>query len=285
MPGPDRLFTFGCSNTRYDWPTWADIAGTKWKTFENWGEPGAGNQFIFNAIIECDIKNNFTPDDTVAIMWTAPARHDFFSGNRWGHNHFVFNTDNDIAHCPDGYWLTTFSFIHAIDQLLKNRRIPYKMTSWVDYTQLHSKFHSLFQNSLSNIQHVPVSMKENRVPKIADIDNLTSALYNTLSGPDWPSLDAIKTNQYKASLEIEKEIENFWTQLKNESRVNIASLQSDKHPLPGEHFDIAKKIFPDLDFESSTAEWIKNLDKQLKDGRSVVWQRNLPDKSYYEKRS
>ena len=277
-----RLFTFGCSITQYDWPTWADIAGTKWNKFENWGESGAGNQFIFNSIIECDVKNNLNSDDTVVVMWTGPARLDYFSGNRWGHQHFIFNTDNQIAYCPDGYWLTTFSFIHAINQIFKSRGISYKMVSWVNYSQLDSKFHSMFTNLLSGIRHIPLSMKEHCVPKLADIDNLTNTLYNALSGPDWPSLDNIKTNQYSTTPEIEKEIKNFWKDLKNDARVNISCIQPDRHPLPSEHFNIAKQLFPELEFDSTVAQWIKDLDEQLKDGNTIKWHKNLPDKSYYE---
>ena len=45
-----RLFTFGCSMTKYYYPTWADILGKHWEYFENWAEPGGGNQFIFNSL-------------------------------------------------------------------------------------------------------------------------------------------------------------------------------------------------------------------------------------------
>jgi hypothetical protein len=274
-----RLFTFGCSITQYDWPTWADIAGSKFTHFENWGEAGAGNHFIFNSIIECDIKNNLTPNDTVAIMWSAPARHDYFSGNRWGHAHHVFNTDNKIAFCPDGYWLTTFSYIYAIDQLLKNRKIPYIMTSWMDYTTIDSKFHLMFNSLISKIQFINLSKQTHRISKIADIDKLIKVLYDTLHGPDWPSLENIKKNQYSTTSAIQKEIENFWKDLKNDKRVNIA-IELDSHPLPTEHLKIAKTIFPELNIDSNVEQWIHLLDTKLKNGEHITFDKNLPEKNY-----
>ena len=274
-----RLFTFGCSITQYDWPTWADIAGTKWNYFENWGEVGAGNHFIFNSIVECDIKNNLTANDTVVIMWTAPARHDFYNGNRWGHSQHIFNTDNKIAHCPDGYWLTTFSYIYAIDQILKNRGIPYIMTSWVDYTTFESKFHQKYKSLLSKIQFIPISVEPRLISKINDIDELMATLYNNLSGPDWPGLEEIKTNQYSTTPAIQKEIEDFWKDLKKDKRVEITTVM-DSHPFPSEHLEIAKEIFTDLEFGVDTEQWIYLLDTKLKNGEYITFNKNLPEKNY-----
>ena len=56
----DRIFTFGCSWTRYVWPTWADIIKYTDQKPEvhNWGKPGIGNVGILYRMIECDLKNN-----------------------------------------------------------------------------------------------------------------------------------------------------------------------------------------------------------------------------------
>jgi hypothetical protein len=52
-----RLFAFGYSFTAYHYPTWADIAGTAFDTFENWGKPSSGNNYILNSLIECTLTN------------------------------------------------------------------------------------------------------------------------------------------------------------------------------------------------------------------------------------
>ena len=41
-----RLFTFGCSYTSWNWPTWADLLGLEVEHFENWGHAGIGNRAI-----------------------------------------------------------------------------------------------------------------------------------------------------------------------------------------------------------------------------------------------
>jgi hypothetical protein len=71
-----RLFTFGCSFTSYSWSTWADIIGQDFDFFENWGQLGAGNQYIFNSIVECNQHYRFTKRDTVVVCWTNIFRED-----------------------------------------------------------------------------------------------------------------------------------------------------------------------------------------------------------------
>ena len=78
-----RLFTFGCSFTDYLWPTWADIVGCSFDEYYNAGRSGAGNNFIFQRLIEMNVTHSFTPADTVIIMWTTYQRHDFYKDNQW----------------------------------------------------------------------------------------------------------------------------------------------------------------------------------------------------------
>lgn len=72
-----RLFTFGCSFTYYEWPTWANIiAVDKQKELYNLGVAGIGNVGINQRILEADCKFKFTPNDEIMIMWTSWCRDD-----------------------------------------------------------------------------------------------------------------------------------------------------------------------------------------------------------------
>lgn len=71
-----RLFTVGCSLTRYHWPTWADILGRSYDAFENWGNRGAGNKQILERFSELIVKNQLTEHDTVIVQWTNYHRFD-----------------------------------------------------------------------------------------------------------------------------------------------------------------------------------------------------------------
>jgi hypothetical protein len=78
-----RLFTFGCSFTNYKWQTWADIIGTQFEEFQNWGKSGAGNFFISSNVYECHSIHNITKDDVVLIMFSSIDRFDFINQNSY----------------------------------------------------------------------------------------------------------------------------------------------------------------------------------------------------------
>ena len=69
-----RLFAFGCSFTNYRWSTWADCLAPEFDSFENWGQAGAGNHYIFNSVMECDQRHNFGAGDTVVVCWLERSR-------------------------------------------------------------------------------------------------------------------------------------------------------------------------------------------------------------------
>jgi len=87
-----RLFTFGCSFTKYKWPTWADIIGQSFEYYENWGMPGIGNRLISNKLVECHHINNITKDDVVLVMFTSIPRIDFYNDRHWSGAGNIFNT-------------------------------------------------------------------------------------------------------------------------------------------------------------------------------------------------
>tara|TARA_A100001388_G_scaffold277517_1_gene269164 strand:- start:43546 stop:44514 length:969 start_codon:yes stop_codon:yes gene_type:complete len=74
-----RLFTFGCSFSLVDWPTWATILcyDTDYDKAENWGLPGIGNLGIAQRLAECHSKNKFTKDDTIIVQWSSHLRNDY----------------------------------------------------------------------------------------------------------------------------------------------------------------------------------------------------------------
>lgn len=78
----NRLFAFGCSNTHYNWPTWADYLGysvlRSGGEFHNFGLAGAGNQYHINSAIRAqtvlDMGNQ--PGDVIMVMFSSWCRAD-----------------------------------------------------------------------------------------------------------------------------------------------------------------------------------------------------------------
>jgi len=124
-----RFFAFGCSFTAYGWPTWADILGKEFDYYENWGCPGAGNFYIFNSVVECLIKNNLGPTDTVIVMWTNIYRNDTYHNNQWqggGNSYHSRLPDKGKYYDDKGYLIRDLSVIQATKWVLERHRItPY----------------------------------------------------------------------------------------------------------------------------------------------------------------
>ena len=53
-----RLYVLGCSFSNYAWPTWADMLGLEYDTYENWAFPGLGNRAIAERVAEIHARNN-----------------------------------------------------------------------------------------------------------------------------------------------------------------------------------------------------------------------------------
>lgn len=80
-----RAFAFGCSFTNYVYPTWADMIFYQMPGIEgyNFGQAGAGNQFIACKIAEANARFKFTETDFVMVMYTTAFREDRYIEGKW----------------------------------------------------------------------------------------------------------------------------------------------------------------------------------------------------------
>jgi hypothetical protein len=134
-----RLFTFGCSFTNYRWSTWADCLAPEFDYFENWGQSGAGNHYIFNSIMEADQRYKFDRGDTVIICWSSFLRDDRYVDRKW---HTlgnmvscpIYNPEYLKTHVDDrGYVIRDFAFIKAVKVLLQSKSgLDWRFLSMID---------------------------------------------------------------------------------------------------------------------------------------------------------
>lgn len=153
----ERLFTFGCSFTNYNYPTWADILGLEYDVYDNWGRIGAGNHFIMYSLSECIARNKISKDDTIFIMWTSIAREDRFIKGKWVTEGSVYNssyTKEMIANYtdPEGYLLTNISIIHAVEQIIKNIGCDYTFMKTVPFDEVDDSYKTL-QFDISDMEN------------------------------------------------------------------------------------------------------------------------------------
>lgn len=170
-----RLFTFGCSFTKYSWPTWADFIGLDYEFSENWGCPGIGNVGIAQRVAECHSKYKFTADDTIIVQWSSHLRNDYHrfrsppfgrdAAVGWKTKGSIFNFIN--AELYDKKWVINFfdeqSFVmyslNAMVQtqgLLQSVGCTWRMTSIGDFENLGNDFLDAggFSENLESNKHI-----------------------------------------------------------------------------------------------------------------------------------
>ena len=159
-----RLFAFGCSFTNYAWPMWPEILGYGLNIpVYNFGRSGAGNQYIFNILMQINALYNFTNDDLIIICWTNICRDDRYFNNEWvtpGNifsNKFYDNSYIEKYVDPVGYYVRDYATIYAVDNFLKLKDIDYKFFSMLDVIKQADQFKTLNfakNNFLTNLEKI-----------------------------------------------------------------------------------------------------------------------------------
>jgi hypothetical protein len=243
-----RFFAFGCSFTQYHWPTWADCIGKEYGIYENWGNCGSGNHYIFNSVFECNQRNRFTENDTVIVQWTNSLREDRylilsdqFKFNNWpeanwrnrngwinpGNLHTQNFYDNDfvfkyVVGSERGFLIRDLAYMQAVKSLLDNVGCSYKFLSMTPLMQLNQ-----FTNETFNCKDV-INLYENVLSIIQP------SFFEVLFDCNW------------------------------NSRRPIHKIQ-DNHPLPTEHLEYIDLIMPEFSINEGVRSYCQEITEKLKD--------------------
>lgn len=291
-----RLFTFGCSFTHYHWPTWADILGREYDYFENWGLIGAGNQFIFNSLVECLVKNNLTKNDQIIIMWSNITREDRYVNNQWITPGNIFTqseySKEFVKKYADekGYLLRDLALIHAARKMLEQYSVPYIFTSMVPIDNSTQYEISPIKNVTEILDAYKETIKIIR-PSVYEIvfnfdwwsrsfmpDTEMKYLkkkYNQLSGASWPDLQDYLLNNVKHVKEsILDEIKNHQGIIGEIHRLS----RSDLHPNPIEHLEYVDKVLTEFVISNQTKQWVNEINLRLESKTDIsdMWTPSNP---------
>jgi hypothetical protein len=167
----NRVFTFGCSWTRYLWPMWADMFRytDQAPLVYNWGKPGMGNVGIFYRMIECDLKNKFTDSDLIIVQWSSWTREDRYM-DKWETYGNVFNSPFYDKAFTKKYWswnndvIKNSSCIIAANKMF-NIDYQFNMTPFAkneyedpfgpELGKLNKSWHATYTNALPTIDTFP----------------------------------------------------------------------------------------------------------------------------------
>jgi hypothetical protein len=283
MKNNQRLFTFGCSFTNYHYPTWADIVATGFDEYQNWGKPGAGNNFILNSLIECHSRNVLNKDDTVIILWSGLARTDYYQINHWGHLHnqyFDSKNKNTTYSCPQGYEILSYAWFISAIMLLNQLNVNWKMFHWQQF-DTDTDSYKLYQDLLCNLTHAPFNENTHKYKKIQITEYvLAENLYARLSGPSWPKLNSIIDRTFidlPFSPNIKDECYKFLQMLDKELASSKRYTEDiDLHPSPLQHLSWVQKFLPDYTVDQKTIDWVADIDHKLLNQQAHSFTPNRP---------
>jgi hypothetical protein len=272
-----RLFAFGCSFTNYKWPAWADILGREFDHYENWGQDGAGNQYMFNSVIECNQRNKFTKDDTVIICWTNVDREDRYT-DRWlssGNVYYSYAYPMDWVKkfiTDRGCLIRDLAMIKAVDLILLTTGCNYKFLSMVpldhrmfEYLNPNKDVFKLYSDTLDKIcpSYFKIIFNSDWTSRASDFSKDTAIeakknlkiRYEQLAGPDWPDFDKacelFHTEKNNPKNAIFSEINELFM-------YDFYQINRDYHPTPMEHLEYIEKIMPEYTISDNTVNWLKD---------------------------
>lgn len=275
----NRLFTFGCSFTKYHWPTWADIVGKEYLEFENWGQAGGGNSFIFYSLMECIKRKKITKHDTIMIMWTSIGREDrYIRKQGWLTPGSIYNQsyyDSEFVKKfadPTGYLLRDLAHIAASRQILESIGCQYYFMSTVplsiyddntnDEFDIDSQMLSLYYDDVSiicpSVYEVVFNKDWYSRAGLVKLNELKQE-YENLQGADWPIWQEFIADKINVSKTILKELNPLTKKLQS---------RTDTHPLPSEHLEYVLKILP-IPILDETVTWVNNVTNKILNNERV----------------
>lgn len=276
-----RLFVFGCSFTKYYWPTWADIIGQEFEYYENWGEIGSGNLRIAHRITECVYKNQIGPNDTVFVMWSGITREDQYRNNQWHtanpdiKEHFFSNPVIDDR----ADTITNLGIVALAHNLLENVKCNWWATSMNGLCTFEStllkgpslrnaEFETLDSDTENIIENL-FALEKKLISSTSDID-----LQNTLAAAP----DVLKVYQ-KIFTQLRPSFGSYWW--KTVKDISKRPNFGDSHPTPAEHLCLVDNYFTDQvgaetrDFVLKWQDIVESMTK--KDQTTPKWHPPEPD--------
>lgn len=170
-----RIFAFGCSFTRYAWPTWADLISSESDPdaeYHNYGRNGMGNIGISVKISEANNFYKFNEDDLIMIMWSTFCREDRWVDGDWLSQGNVYNSyPNDFLKKyadPMGYLIRDHGIISMANTYVKSlkcdsiilRSTPFSITEFEEETEHKLKQLMLYKMHQTEYDKLPKTLYE-----------------------------------------------------------------------------------------------------------------------------
>lgn len=265
-----RFFAFGCSFTNSIRPTWADIVARDYAHYENWGQAGAGNSFIFYSLMECHKRNTITRDDVVMIMWSSIGREDRYVNGEWLTPGSIYNqTDYDETFVkkftdPTGYLMRDAAHLAGAKAVLDSIGCQYYFFSIVPFNVPDDNIFKIFST-------------DQKIEKLysQEFASVRPSVYETIFKCDWYSRVGPKEpEKLKAEYEIKRGDQwPSWDQFTLQDftgvpaqvidEINIQHEFSNRylrrydiHPVATEYMEYLMQVAPEIEISRATQDWV-----------------------------
>lgn len=237
-----RLFCFGESHVKYNYPTWADILLQEYEGF-NCGEIGCSNQLITQRILETHLKYNFTSKDLIIINWANFFREDRYhyhsgwhcAGNVFHNLHNKSFVLNNYSYTSDQQWADIHYFLYR------------------DFTSLKYANELLRGIGVNYIQtHTGKFFEDPEFLKIPDVRKLLD-FYKSSIVYDLDSVSEFNYNTYNPDT-------------RPKCTINGKDYFIEDHPLPNEHLKwLEELLLPKygLSVSNKTKKWCNDWDDRI----------------------
>lgn len=146
---------FGCSFTRYLWPTWANILKYDRQCLsEIWAYSGRGNIAISHTLLEAYLTKNITKEDKIVVNWSSWPREDRYNEGWWAKGG-VWTGNEHTEDFRKNYWSAENDCMKNLSTIVfTNMSIPISFQSHIcDYEDnlLDKEVKSNFDYLLNNM--------------------------------------------------------------------------------------------------------------------------------------
>jgi hypothetical protein len=224
-----RMFAFGCSGTLGTWATAADFIGVNFDEYYNFGKGGGCNTLSMNRLIETEEKYNFNSEtDFVLIMITGFGRFSVMAENgewRTQGDLALYTLEDSLPGEPSKpFFKELKSFVDG--GLWNYRWLIYR--TWIAIKTIRAILKA------KGIKHKFVMALDNSAclkdPKMFDLDkagvDMVKDIYNMM--------------------DIKESYGEFMVVGSGRKAVVYNDGTTDGHPTQTEHFEYARKHFPEM---------------------------------------
>lgn len=253
-----RIFAFGESHVKYNYPTWADILLEDYEGY-NCGEIGCSNQLISQRIVECDLKYNYNSDDILIINWANFFREDRFHTEKgW---HCAGNVFNNLHMRP--FVLNNYNYKHDAEWADLQYFLYRDLSSITLVQELLRKCNaSVIQTHTGNFLEDEKFLDIPEVKKLIDFYK-SSIIFDTISVQEF-------------------NFPNYNENTRPKYTYDSINFIVEDHPLPNEHLEWLKKIISEkynLPISQDTIKWCNDWNKLIQQEQYILYPTNWVSKT------